>query len=104
MKKQNTGYVAFVMLLLSIFSQIPLQAQTRLGLHVTQEELNIWKQRAASGPYKNKGDVSSNSPDDYTRILRNANALLSNPSSEFFQGYTGSGCVPKWSVEPQNKA
>ena len=24
---------------------------TRLGLHVTQEELDIWRQRAISGPY-----------------------------------------------------
>ena len=37
-------------------------AQTRLGLHVTQEELNIWKQRAQNGPYKSTGDVRTNSP------------------------------------------
>ncbi len=39
-----------------------LFGQTRLGLHFTQEELNIWRQRAENGPYKTKGDVCTNSP------------------------------------------
>ena len=50
-------------------------AATRLGLHVTQEELNIWKQRAVSGPYKTTGDVSPNSPGDWNRIAANASSL-----------------------------
>lgn len=61
-------------------------AQTRLGLHVTQEELNIWKQRAQSGPYKTAGDASANSPSDWTRILANGNALLSSPTSDRWDG------------------
>jgi hypothetical protein len=68
-------------------------AQTRIGLHVTQEELAIWKQRAASGPYKTKGDVSTNSPGDWTRIQSNASAFLSNPSEERWSGQTQASCV-----------
>ena len=55
-------------------------AQTRLGLHVTQEELAIWRQRAISGPYKTAGDVSTNSPGDWDRIVANRNAFAANPS------------------------
>jgi hypothetical protein len=68
-------------------------AQTRIGLHVTQEELAIWKQRAASGPYKMKGDVSTNSPGDWTRIQSNANAFLSNPSAESWSGQQAAECL-----------
>jgi hypothetical protein len=66
--------------------------QTRLGLHVTQEELNIWKQRAGDGPYKIKGDVSPNSPGDWMRIQSNANAFLLNPSGERWSGQTTGAC------------
>jgi hypothetical protein len=35
------------------YSAVPSAiAATRLGLHVTQEELNIWRQRMVNGPYK----------------------------------------------------
>jgi hypothetical protein len=64
-------------------------SQTRLGLHVTQEELNIWKQRAASGPYKSTGDVSPNSPGDWSRIESQANTFVSSPSSGRWSGQTG---------------
>ena len=76
----------------AVFSPSSAFGQTRLGLHVTQEELNIWKQRAASGPYRTTGDVSSNSPGDWTRILSNANAFLSSPSSEIWAGQTSASC------------
>lgn len=68
-------------------------AQTRLGLHVTQEELNIWKQRALSGPYRSSGDVRSNSPGDWDRIVSNKNSFLSNPSAHRWAGKTSNSCV-----------
>src|SRR5580765_2202666 len=53
-------------------------AATRLGLHVTDQELAIWQTRATSGPYKTAGDVSTNSPGDWTRINGNANTFRAN--------------------------
>jgi|RhiMetdeSRZDD1v2_1073273.scaffolds.fasta_scaffold1216387_1 hypothetical protein len=67
----------------------PAHAATRLGLFHTQEEVNCWRQRAGIDPqgangitcpvkYKNAGDVSTNSPDDWNRIVANANAVGSS--------------------------
>jgi len=79
------------------------QAATRLGLHVTQEELNCWRQRAgidAQGSngitcpvkYKITGDVSTNSPGDWTRIVNNANGFVSNPTQNVhWNGLSSSG-------------
>ena len=61
-------------------------AQTRLGLHVTKEELEIWRQRAQNGPYKTQGDVSKNSPGAWERILNKANSFRSKPSQERWKG------------------
>ena len=68
---------------------------TRLGLHVTQEELDIWRQRAASGPYKSTGDVSANSPGDWDRIKAHADRFLNNPSTGGWDAWTG-----EWGVYP----
>jgi hypothetical protein len=76
-------------------------AATRLGLHVTQEELKCWRQRAgldaqgANGitcpvKYKISGDVSSNSPQDWTKITNNAGTALSNGR---WTGQTTNACV-----------
>ena len=70
-----------------------LFAQTRLGLHFTQEELNIWRQRAENGPYKTRGDVRTNSPGDWERIAGHANAFLSKPSEERWKGQVRVVCV-----------
>jgi len=67
----------------------------RVGLHVTQQELDIWRSRAASGPYKTRGDVSSNSPGDWDRIVKNAEAFLRDPRASDWSGPSGSGCVTK---------
>lgn len=98
-------------LLFLLIDSNQLQAQTRIGLHVTQEELNIWRERAKvvpyqskSGPYRSTGDVSENSPGDWDRILQNANRFLSNPGADRWKGYTGGGCVPRNSAEPLKKA
>lgn len=75
-------------------------SQTRLGLHVTQEEVNVWKQRAGITPgttkYKVAGDVSTNSPPDWTRIKASADAFKTNPSNDYYNNqYTSGGCIPK---------
>lgn len=62
------------------------RAQTRLGLHVTQEELNIWKQRAVSGPYRVTSDVQMNSPGDWTRIVNNAAIFSADPGADNVKG------------------
>jgi len=65
-----------------------LFAQTRLGLHCTQEELNIWRQRPQNGPYKSYGDVCTNSPGDWERIVKYKNAFMANPSADCWAGWT----------------
>jgi hypothetical protein len=98
-----SGLVIFT-LFLSFF---PGYAQKRIGLHVTQEELDIWRSRARTvaymektGPYQQPNDVSPNSPGDWKRILKNANDFVANPSADRWSAYTGGGCVPRWSAEP----
>jgi hypothetical protein len=77
------------------------KAATRLGLHVTQEELNCWRQRAGLDPqgangitcpvkYKTVGDVRANSPGDWTKIENNAKSTLSNGR---FTGNTTTSCT-----------
>jgi len=60
---------------------------TRLGLHFTKEELDIWRKRAQSGPYKSAGDVSRNSPGDWDRIVKYKNAFMANPSADHWVGW-----------------
>jgi hypothetical protein len=57
---------------------------------VTQEELNIWRQRAQNGPYKTAGDVSTNSPGDWTTIVANARSFANNPLVDNWDGNTTS--------------
>jgi hypothetical protein len=87
--------IIIALLLLGVVSVSPNLAlsQTRLGLHVTEEELNIWKQRAISGPYKSKGDVSTNSPGDWSDINNRANTFNSNPSAHRWPGQITDTCV-----------
>lgn len=77
----------------------------RLGLHVTQQELNIWKARAASTltsgttNYRVKGDVSANSPGDWNRIVANANTFKSNPAAERYKAHeTTTTCIQQGSA------
>lgn len=97
-----------LLLLLTLLS-FAANAQTRLGLHTTSEELVIWRQRALGATatdYKVASDVSTNSPGDWTRIAANASSF--NTSSTARTGdippiYTGTGCWPKGSTyEPSN--
>lgn len=80
------------------------ETATRLSLHVTQEELNIWRQRAVSGPYKATSDVSTNSPGDYNRIKASADAFVADPDQHRWNGNTGSSCfVPSGNNGPPGK-
>lgn len=100
----KAGKMSLVALLIFGISLVPLHsamAAKRLGLHVTQEELDIWRQRAAKGPYKTTGDVSTNSPGDWTRMLNNANAFLSNPSAERWKGQVEATCKTMNSEAPK---
>ena len=63
-----------------------LSAQTRLGLHYTQEELDIWLARIRNSPYSAAGDEQLNSPGDWARIQKNANTFMTNPSAERWKG------------------
>jgi hypothetical protein len=65
-------------------------SQTKLGLFFTQEELQIWKQRAVNGPYKSSGDVSQNSPGDWDRIIANKNSFMADPDAQRWAGKIGS--------------
>ncbi|MFZ0257214.1 MAG: hypothetical protein WAN46_16545, partial [Gammaproteobacteria bacterium] len=104
--RPNFGRISSVVLLvlaLNVLVTDCVRAATRSGLHFTQEEVSIWRERAANGPYKTAGDVNSNSPGDWDRIKRNADAFVANPSADRWDGgYQGSGCMPKWSEEPIN--
>lgn len=74
----------------------PPSTVDRLGLHVTKDELKIWRQRAAGGPYRAQGDVSSNSPGDWERILGYAGKFAAAPSAGRWAGPVANnpdGCV-----------
>lgn len=60
-----------------------------IGIHVTKTELELWKKRTTSGPYKTSGDMSPNSPGDWTRIINNANQFIANPSADRYLGGSG---------------
>lgn len=64
-----------------------------LSATVSAADLQVWQSRAASGPYKNTGDVSQNSPGDWTRILSRASQFNVDPTlgraiGPYASGYT----------------
>jgi hypothetical protein len=61
-------------------------------LHTTTAEITNWQSRAASGPYKTSGDVSTNSPGDWDRIVTNKNSFVSSPSAQRWSGNTVASC------------
>jgi hypothetical protein len=104
-------YKHFLLIGLFFAGLLPQVTAQRLGLHVTQPELNIWKTRAAgtltSGTtnYRATGDVSANSPGDWNRIKANADAFKANPSAERYLPYpTTTTCIPQaFTGEPDHK-
>jgi hypothetical protein len=70
-------------------------AATRLGLHVTQEELTIWRQRMTDNVNTINGFTYQSIYQN--RILPGANAFRSqsHPGNDgFWVGHTGGGCAP----------
>ena len=70
-------------------------AATRLGLHVTQEELNIWRSRRNDTSNGINGQTYKDIWDN--RILPDANNFRgqSHPGGDgHWDGYTGGGCIP----------
>ncbi len=75
----------------------------RSGLLHSPEEVVLWRQRAQQGPYRVAGDVSANSPGDWSRIRLNADRFVANPSAGRWQGPPQgdlSTCVQQWDGEP----
>jgi hypothetical protein len=67
---------------------------SRLGLHVTQAELDIWRQRMTDTAH---GINGYSYRDIYQgRILADADLFKNTfPTDGFWAGYTGAGCVPQ---------
>lgn len=65
-----------IFMLFTIVLSGPLGAATRLGLHVTHEELEIWKERAVNGPYL----------DDWIRVQTRAQEFLANKDVDLYPG------------------
>ena len=83
----------------------PAPENARLGLHITAAELEVWRQRAAHGPYRTKGDESTNSPGDWARIASNASAFLADPAGGRWAGpvaNTPGGCVTQVNTEARD--
>lgn len=63
------------------------------GKFFTAEEVTLWRQRVTSGPYKTAGDVSSNSPGDWERIVANAEDFKADSHQEHIPGITSQRCI-----------
>ena len=84
-------------------TEVVPSVEGRSGLLHSAEEVALWRQRAERGPYRVAGDVSANSPGDWSRIRRNADRFLANPSAVRWQGPPQgdlSTCVQRWDGEP----
>lgn len=77
-----------VIVLLCLITSLSAFAQSKSGLYFTPQEVEIWKARSKGGPYKSSGDAISNSPGDWSRILKSANECLANPTAEHYKGPT----------------
>jgi hypothetical protein len=77
-----------VVILTLLFWPFTAWSATRLGLHVTQEELDAWRTRAVSGPYRVVGDVSANSPGDWAHIVANKETFRANTTINYWAGST----------------
>jgi len=63
-----------------------------LGMFHTEAEVTEWLSRSTSGPYKTAGDVSTNSPGDWDRIVSRASDFLATPSASGWAGNTTGTC------------
>ena len=90
-----TRYGVMVLLVLGIVLSQRAVAQTRLGLHVTQAELDIWRTRMTDAVNGINGYSFQSIYQN--RILAGANTFRSqsHPGGDgYWVGYTGAGCVP----------
>lgn len=71
----------------------------RLGLHVTEAELAVWRVRAVSGPYRVAGDAATNSPGDWARIVNQADQHVANQWTVRNPTSTPGGEVSGWHVD-----
>lgn len=62
----------------------------RLGLHVTDAELALWRRRAVRGPYVQAGDAGVHTPGDWERIVENTENFLEKPDKYVWEGPTHS--------------
>lgn len=62
-----------------------------LSLFVTEAELLMWQSRAVNGPYRVDGDVSANSPGDWTRVVNDKDNFMGNPTSSLYEGSVENG-------------
>lgn len=80
------------------------EAGRRLGLHVTEQELAVWRERAQRGPYRVAGDAIPNSPGDWERIRRHAARFREQPTEARWPGPTHNGGVvlasTRWPRDP----
>jgi hypothetical protein len=95
-----------IVLMLLVWLPCSAMAATRLGLHVTQEELNCWKQRAGVVANNSLTPNCSNADtmNGFTfqniynsRILADADTfrVASHPGADgHWEGWTGAGCNP----------
>lgn len=72
-------------------------------LHVTPEELAVWRERAENGPYRLPGDVSENSPGDWQRIVSRANDFLDRPDWRHWRGNPDERCYQRKDPAPHDE-
>jgi hypothetical protein len=65
------------------FSKKRYQQNKTGGITFTTEELTIWRERAANGPYKIPGDRFINSPSAYNESNRRADFFINNPGTDY---------------------
>jgi hypothetical protein len=90
----------FLFPLAAFLALIFATGQTHAYLHATTAEIAVWNNRRVSGPYKSAGDVSTNSPGDWTRIDNNATAFRSDPTSARWSGQPSGSCWSYLSEPP----
>jgi hypothetical protein len=101
MPRSYLKYIPVVMLVACLSGGPAAFGATRLGLHVTQEELNIWRQRMTDNVNGMNGFTFQSIYQN--RILADANLFRSqsHPGGDgFWIGYTGPGCL--W-LDPNNE-
>lgn len=83
--------------------EMDVEAALPMRLHVTDEELEIWRRRAEDGPYRTEGDVSPNSPGDWERIVANAETFQDAPGRGRWRGQTEDRCFKRSQPAPDHR-